>query len=120
VNSVVTLRDKSSLSSLFLADKSSVNFLYGSLLGFLQEPRKCFRILNLEPGSNHSLRGRFGSKPAIAISVMMNKTESDRIHELCSLIAVEQDRRKFLELVGELNRILDKNDHRLKETQSGK
>jgi hypothetical protein len=50
---------------------------------------------------------------------MMNKTESDRIHELCSLIAVEQDRRKFLELVGELNRILDKNDHRLKETQSG-
>ncbi len=46
---------------------------------------------------------------------MMNKTESDRIHELCSLIAVEQDRRKFLELVSELNRILEMNDRRLKE-----
>jgi hypothetical protein len=45
---------------------------------------------------------------------MMNKTESDRIHELCSLIAVEQDRHKFLELVGELNRILEVNDERLK------
>jgi hypothetical protein len=46
---------------------------------------------------------------------MMNKTESDRIHELCSLIAVEQDRRKFLDLVSELNRILETNDRRLKE-----
>ena len=45
---------------------------------------------------------------------MMNKTESDRIHELCSLIAVEQDRHKFVELVGELNRILEVNDERLK------
>ena len=36
----------------------------------------------------------------------MNKTESDRIHELCSLIAVEQDRQKFLQLCEELNRIL--------------
>jgi hypothetical protein len=45
---------------------------------------------------------------------MMNKTESDRIHELCSLIAVEQDRHKFLELVGELNHILEVNDERLK------
>jgi len=46
---------------------------------------------------------------------MMNKTESDRIHELCSMIAVEQDRRKFLELVSELNHILERNDQRLKE-----
>jgi hypothetical protein len=51
---------------------------------------------------------------------MMNKTESDRIHELCSLIAVEQDRHKFLELVGELNRILEMNDQRLKGNQVGK
>jgi len=36
----------------------------------------------------------------------MNKAESDRIHELCSLIAVEQDRHKFLQLCEELNRIL--------------
>lgn len=47
----------------------------------------------------------------------MNKTESDRIHELCSLIAVEQDRRKFLDLVGELNRILEVNDQRLKSNE---
>lgn len=49
----------------------------------------------------------------------MNKRESDRIHELCSLIAVEQDRRKFLELVGELNRILEANDQRLKGSEVG-
>ena len=48
---------------------------------------------------------------------MMNKTESDRIHELCCLIAVEQDRRKFLDLVGELNRILEVNDQRLKSNE---
>ena len=48
---------------------------------------------------------------------MMNKTESDRIRELCSMIAVEQDRRKFLELVGELNRILEVNDRRLKSNE---
>ena len=50
---------------------------------------------------------------------MMNKKESDRIHELCSLIAIEQDRQKFLDLVGELNRILEMNDQRLKSTQVG-
>jgi hypothetical protein len=49
----------------------------------------------------------------------MNKAESDRIHELCSLIAVEQDRRKFVELVEELNRILEVNDQRLKKTRIG-
>ena len=49
----------------------------------------------------------------------MNKTESDRIHELCSLIAVEQDRRKFLEPVRELNRILEVNDQRLKGSEVG-
>ena len=49
----------------------------------------------------------------------MNKAESDRIHELCSLIAVEQDRHRFLELVGELNRILESNDLRLKRNQVG-
>ena len=45
---------------------------------------------------------------------MINKAETDRIRELCSLIAVEQNRRKFLELVGELNRILEANDQSLK------
>jgi len=50
---------------------------------------------------------------------MMNKTERDRIHELCSLIAVEQDRHQFLELVGELNRIFEANDQRLKSKEVG-
>jgi hypothetical protein len=44
---------------------------------------------------------------------LMNKADSDRIHELCSLIAVEQDRNKFLELVKELNHILGKKEARL-------
>ncbi len=50
---------------------------------------------------------------------VMNKTESDGIHELCSLIAVEQDRRKFLEPVRELNRILEVNDQRLTGSEVG-
>lgn len=51
---------------------------------------------------------------------MMNKTENDRIHELCSQIAVEQDRRKFLEFVAELNRIFEVNEQRLKEVEQPK
>jgi hypothetical protein len=40
----------------------------------------------------------------------MNKHESDRIQELCSKIAVEQDHQKFLKLVEELNRVLSAKD----------
>jgi hypothetical protein len=47
----------------------------------------------------------------------MNKAESDRIHELCSLIAVEKDRHKFLTLVEELNGILAAKDDRLQKIQ---
>jgi len=36
----------------------------------------------------------------------MNKSESDRIQDLCAQIAVEEDRAKFLKLVQELNRVL--------------
>ena len=43
----------------------------------------------------------------------MNHPEFDRIHELCSLIAVEQDRAKFAALVEELNRVLDAMGERL-------
>jgi hypothetical protein len=46
----------------------------------------------------------------------MNKADSDRIHELCSLIATEKDRDKFKALVDELNRILDAKDQRLKDS----
>jgi hypothetical protein len=45
----------------------------------------------------------------------MNKANSDRIHELCSLIAVEQNRHKFLSLVKELNRILGAREERLQK-----
>jgi hypothetical protein len=47
----------------------------------------------------------------------MNKADSDRIHELCSLIAVEQDRQKFLQLCQELNRILDVKRERLQNNK---
>ncbi|MFZ0816755.1 MAG: hypothetical protein WAM78_14615 [Candidatus Sulfotelmatobacter sp.] len=43
----------------------------------------------------------------------MKKADSDRIHQLCSLIAQEQDRAKFLSLVDELNRILKVHEERL-------
>jgi hypothetical protein len=43
----------------------------------------------------------------------MNKADSDRIHQLCSLIAQEQDREKFLSLVQELNHILETHEERL-------
>jgi hypothetical protein len=45
----------------------------------------------------------------------MNPADSDRIQQLCSLIAVEQDRQKFLELVEELNSILSAKDRRLQD-----
>jgi hypothetical protein len=36
----------------------------------------------------------------------MNREESDRIHELCGQIAVEQDQARFVRLLTELNRLL--------------
>jgi hypothetical protein len=47
----------------------------------------------------------------------MNKADSDRIHELCSLIAVEQDRYKFLQLCEELNRVLAVKRERLQNNR---
>lgn len=49
----------------------------------------------------------------------MNKAEQDRIHELCSLIAVEQDRHRFLELVKELSSILGAKEERLRDDKPG-
>jgi len=43
----------------------------------------------------------------------MNQDESARIHELCSLIAIEHDREKFIKLVEELNSILSAQNRRL-------
>jgi hypothetical protein len=48
----------------------------------------------------------------------MDQSESDRIQELCSKIAVEQDREKFLRLVQELNRVLSAEDGHLHERDS--
>jgi hypothetical protein len=47
----------------------------------------------------------------------MKKADSDRIHELCSLIAVEEDRQRFLKLVEELNRILGAKKERLQHDE---
>jgi hypothetical protein len=48
----------------------------------------------------------------------MDEKENQRIHELCSKIAVEQDHKKFLALVEELNRILSAQDRRLQAKRS--
>jgi hypothetical protein len=47
----------------------------------------------------------------------MTKDESDRIHELCSLIEKEQDQRKFLALVKELNEVLSVKETRLRQKE---
>jgi hypothetical protein len=47
----------------------------------------------------------------------MNQSDSDRIQELCSQIAVEQDRQTFLKLVQELNGLLSAKDGRLQVNQ---
>lgn len=47
----------------------------------------------------------------------MKKANSDRIHELCSLIAVEQNRHKFLNLVEELNLILGAKEEHLQKQE---
>lgn len=45
----------------------------------------------------------------------MNEADRDRIHELCSRIEVEQDRKIFLTLVEELNKILASTHRGLQE-----
>ncbi|MFY9843765.1 MAG: hypothetical protein WA718_20295 [Terriglobales bacterium] len=39
----------------------------------------------------------------------MNKSDNERVHELCGLIVLEQDPEKFKKLCQELNRILSSN-----------
>jgi len=48
---------------------------------------------------------------------LMNQSDSDRIQELCSQIAVEQDRQTFLKLVQELNGLLSAKDGRLQNNE---
>jgi hypothetical protein len=49
----------------------------------------------------------------------MNQGESERIQELCSRIAQEQDRTKFLKLCEELNRLLSVSRNRDNTKPSG-
>jgi hypothetical protein len=56
---------------------------------------------------------KHGADCNTAASVTMNKADSERIRELCALIDKEQDRRRFLALVKELNDVLSAKDARL-------
>jgi len=49
----------------------------------------------------------------------MNQADTDRVQELCSLIAVEKRREKFLVLIEELNRILEAKDERQQKRGPG-
>jgi hypothetical protein len=51
---------------------------------------------------------------------MMKDADSDRIRELCSVIAVEQNHHKLLQFIEELSRLLDaKDEQRAKGNQFG-
>ena len=45
----------------------------------------------------------------------MNSDSKERWMQLCEQAAVEQDPRKLLELVAEINRVLEKREDRLKD-----
>ena len=62
---------------------------------------------------------RLGSILALWLSIMINDADRDRIRELCSLIAVQQDRQKLLQLIEELSLILGAKDDHLKVKQLG-
>jgi hypothetical protein len=53
---------------------------------------------------------RLGNILALWLSMMINDAERDRIRELCSLIAVEQDRHKLLKFIEELSRHIGTKD----------
>ena len=62
---------------------------------------------------------RLGSIFALWLSMTTNDADRDRIRELCSLIAVQQDRQKLLQLIEELSLILGAKDDHLKVKQLG-
>jgi hypothetical protein len=81
---------------------------------FLQEPHKCFKILGLEAAIFGESALRLGNILALWLSIMINDAARDRIRELCSMIAAEQDRHKLLQLIEELSLVLGAKDERLK------
>ena len=60
-----------------------------------------------------------GNLLALWLSMMINDADRDRIRELCSRIAVEQDRHKLLMLIEELSRHIGAKDEGLKIKQIG-
>ena len=62
---------------------------------------------------------RLGNILALWLSMTINDADRDRIRELCSLIAVEQDRHKLLKLIEELSRHIGAKDEGLKVKQIG-
>jgi len=62
---------------------------------------------------------RLGNVLALWLSMMINDADRDRIRELCSLIAVEQDRYKLLKLIEELSRHIDAKDEGLEVKRIG-
>ena len=62
---------------------------------------------------------RLGNILALWLSMMINDADRDRIRELCSLIAVEQDRQRLLKLIEELSRHIDAKDEGLRVKQIG-
>jgi hypothetical protein len=63
---------------------------------------------------------RFGNTLALELDVAINEDDTERIRELCSLIAGEQDRHKLLKLIGELSLALHAKEERLRATHSTK
>ncbi len=60
---------------------------------------------------------RLGSILALWLSMSINDADRDRIRELCSLIAAQQDRHKLLQLIEELSFVLGAKEERLKVKQ---
>jgi hypothetical protein len=86
---------------------------------FLQDPHKYFKILGLEAVKFAESAVRLGNVLALLLSMMTNDADRDRIRELCSLIAVEQDRHKLLWLIEKLSLILGEKDNHVKVKQLG-
>jgi hypothetical protein len=78
-------------------------------------------LQNLRHGSSYLFGPavRLGNILALWLSMMINDADRDRIRELCSLIAVEQDRQELLKLIEELSRHIGAKDEGLKVKQIG-
>ena len=50
----------------------------------------------------------------------MSPEERERMHEICVKLQVEQDHKKFTELMSELNNLLERKEHRLEERDKQK